>query len=341
MGIPLAEAEETTKAGQELNSLANRSLKGLMLFSGNAHPELAKRVAAELGIGLGNCTSTRFSDGEIRVKIDESARGNHVFLLQPTCSPVNDTLMELFIMLDAFRRASAKSMTVVMPYYGYARQDKKVQPREPITARLVADMLTQAGAQRVVTIDLHADQIQGFFNVPVDHLYGGPIIGNYMLAQGYADEDIVVVSPDVAGVGRASRLAELLGKPFAVIAKKRPEPNKVEVVEVIGTVSGKKCVIIDDMIDTGGSIIKGAEGLMLRGAKEVVASCTHGVFSNGALHRLQASEISQIIALDTIPIRPENQVDKLTVLPSAPLISDAIRRIFLNESVSELFHKWR
>lgn len=335
MGSTLAE-EKTV-----VTSLEKRSLGGMKLFCGNAHPELARRVSDYLGIGLGRCTSTKFSDGEIRIMIDESARGNDVFLLQPTCAPTNDSIMELLIMLDAFRRASARSMTVVMPYYGYARQDKKIKPREPITARLIADLITQAGAQRIVTIDLHAEQIQGFFNVPVDHLYGGPIIGDYMISQGYADEDMVVVSPDVAGVARAKSLAEMLGKPFVVIAKRRPEPNKVEVVEIVGDFKGKKCVIIDDMIDTGGSIISGAEALLNRGAREVVASCTHPVFSGNAGQKLQESVISKIITLDTIPIADGKHIPKLIVLPSAPLIGEAIRRIFLNESVSELFHRWR
>lgn len=334
MGSTLAEEKDMT-------SIEKRSLSGMKLFAGNAHPELAQRVANHLGIDLGRCTSTKFSDGEIRVMIDESARGNDVFLLQPTCSPTNDTIMELLIMLDAFRRASARRMTVVMPYYGYARQDKKIKPREPITARLVADLITQAGAQRIVTIDLHAEQIQGFFNMPVDHLYGGPILGDYMVDQGFKDQDLVVVSPDVAGVGRAKSLAEMLGKPFVVIAKRRPEPNKVEVVEIIGDFKGKKCVIIDDMIDTGGSIISGAEALLKRGAKEVVASCTHPVFSGNAIHNLQNSVISKVICLDTIPIPLAKQMDKLTILPAAPLIGEAIRRIHLNESVSELFHRWR
>ncbi len=335
MGITLAE-EKTI-----MTSIEKRSLAGMKLFAGNAHPALAQRIAEHLGIELGRCTSTKFSDGEIRVMIDESARGNDVFLIQPTCHPTNDSIMELLIMLDAFRRASARRMTVVMPYYGYARQDKKIKPREPITARLIADLVTQAGAQRVVTIDLHADQIQGFFNVPVDHLYGGPIIGDYMIEQGFADEDVVVVSPDVAGVARAKSLAEKLGKPFVVIAKRRPEPNKVEVVEIIGNFKNKKCVIIDDMIDTGGSIISGAEALLDRGAKEVVASCTHPVFSGDAVKNLQASPISRVITLDTIPIFDGKQIPKLTVLPAAPLIAEAIRRIFLNESVSELFQRWR
>lgn len=314
----------------------------LRLFAGNANPELAQKIAKYLGIQLGAMTMTRFADGEIRVKIEESARGCNVFIVQPTCSPTNDNLMELMIMLDAFRRASASSITVVMPYYGYARQDKKTRPREPITARLIADMITMAGADRVLTIDLHAEQIQGFFNVPVDHLYGGPIIGDYLIDEGFRErDDIVVVSPDTGSVGRAKALAEVLGCPFVLIAKRRPEPNKVEIVEVIGEFQDKVCVIIDDMIDTGGSIIGGAEALMQRGAREVIATCTHPVFSGTALHRLQDSVISRLICLDTIPIPRDKMVPKLTVLESARLIGEAIRRINMNESVSGLFDGWR
>jgi ribose-phosphate pyrophosphokinase len=329
-------------AAEEKGSDAlGQDLTGMKLFAGNAHPELGARVASYLGIELGRLTSTQFSDGEIRIMVDESARGNDVFILQPTCTPANDTLMELLIMLDAFRRASARRITVVIPYYGYARQDKKVKPREPITARLVADLIAASGAQRVVCIDLHAEQIQGFFDLPVDHLYAGPILGRWMLDQGYDKEDVVVVSPDVAGVSRARALAEMLKSPIAIIAKRRPEPNKVDIVEIIGEVEGKKCVMVDDMIDTGGSIIQGAEALLKRGAVEVVASATHPVFSGNASQRLQDSVVSHVIVADTIPIASHKRFSKLTILPSAPLIGEAIRRIYLNESVSELFEVWR
>lgn len=320
---------------------ANGNLPGMKLFAGNANRELAQRVADYMGLKLGRLTSTKFSDGEIRLMVDESARGNDVFLLQPTCEPVNDSLMELLIMIDAFRRASARQINVVIPYYGYARQDKKIKPREPVTARLVADLITVAGADRVICIDLHTEQIMGFFSIPGDHLYAGPIIGRWMIEQGYQDEDVVVVSPDVAGVGRARSLAEMLKAPIAIIAKRRPEPNKVDIIEIIGDVEGKKCVMIDDMIDTGGSIIQGAEGLLKRGATEVVASCTHAVFSGNAPQRLQDSPISRVITLDTIPIGSDRMISKLTILPSAPLIGEAIRRIHRNESVSALFDKWR
>ncbi len=316
-------------------------LEGMKLFCGNAHRELGRRVAENLGIELGQITSTQFSDGEIRVMVDESARGNDVFIIQPTCYPVNDTLMELLVMLDAFRRASARRITVVMPYYGYARQDKKIKPREPITARLVADLITVAGAQRVVCIDLHAEQIQGFFDMPVDHLYAGPIIGEHLVEEGYVDQDIVVVSPDVAGVSRARSLAEMLHAPIAIIAKRRPEPNKVDIVEIIGDVAGKTCIMIDDMVDTGGSVIMGAEALMKRGAKEVMVTCTHAVLSGNASQRIQDSVISRLICTDSIPLPAAKMVPKITTLPIAPLIGEAIRRIYLNESVSTLFNDWR
>jgi ribose-phosphate pyrophosphokinase len=320
----------------------NGDLSGMKLFAGKAHQELAAKVAKCLGIELGRMTSERFADGEVRIMVDESARGSDVFILQPTCAPANETTMELFIILDAFRRASARRITVVMPYYGYARQDKKIKPREPITARLVADILQNCGASRIVAVDLHAQQIQGFFNIPVDHLYGGPILGRYFVKQGLADDpDVVVVSPDVAGVGRAKSLAEMLRCPFVVIAKRRPAPNQVEVVEIVGDFVGKKCVMIDDMIDTGGSIVNGAQALIDRGAKEVLACCTHPVFSRDASERLQNSCLSEVVTLDTIPISAEKRFEKLTVLESAPLLASAIRRIYLNESVSELFNEWK
>jgi len=314
----------------------------MKLFTGNAHPALAQKVADCLGVDLGKITATQFSDGEIRVMVDESARGNDVFIIQPTCKPTNDNVMELFIMLDAFRRASARRITVVVPYYGYARQDKKIKPREPITARLIANFLETSGAERVVAIDLHAEQIQGFFNIPVDHLYGGPILGRYFEKKGFRDDpNVVVVSPDVGGVGRAKSLAEMLRCPFVVIAKRRPAPNQVEVVEIVGDFVGKKCVMIDDMIDTGGSIAMGAQALMDRGAHEVISCCTHPVFSQSARQRLQDSCISEVVCLDTLPVKAGDDFPKLTVLSVAPLLADAIRRIHLNESVSELFQEWR
>jgi len=312
----------------------------MKLFSGNAHPALASRIAEYLGIELGRLTVTKFADGESRVVIEESARGNEIFLVQPTCYPTNDNCMELFIMLDAFRRASASRITVVMPYYGYARQDKKVKPREPITAKMIAGFIEKCGADRVVALDLHAEQLQGFFDIPVDHLYGYPIIGQYLIDEGFGNrDDVVVVSPDVAGVGRARTLAEMLGCPFVVIAKRRPAPNQVEVVEIVGEFQGKTCVMIDDMIDTGGSVISGAEALLDRGAQEVIATCSHAILSNGAADRIQNSVIARLIALDTVPIQDAARTPKITVLPSAPLIGEAISRIHRNESVSTLFRQ--
>ncbi|MEA2552139.1 MAG: ribose-phosphate pyrophosphokinae [Fimbriimonadaceae bacterium] len=335
MGTTMAEAQEVRSEVQR------PGMEELKLFAGNAHPMLAQRVADYLGIVMGKLTATKFADGELRVMVEESARGNDVYIIQPTCAPANDHIMELLIMLDAFKRASARRVTVVMPYYGYARQDKKIKPREPITARLIADLISVAGANRVVAIDLHAEQLQGFFNMPVDHLYGGPIISRYLISEGYKEsDDVVVVSPDVGGVTRAKRLAEALGCSFAVIAKRRPEPNKVEVVEIVGRVANKKCLMIDDMIDTGSSIISGAEALMERGATEVVATCTHPILSRDAAPRLQASCIKEVVCVDTIPIPAEKNVPKLTVLPSHELIGEAIRRIHLNESISELFRAW-
>lgn len=329
-------------AETQKGAIVNTDLSEMMLFAGNANNALGQRVADYLGIELGRMTSTQFSDGELRVRIEQSARGKEVFIIQPTCQPANDTLMELLIMLDAFRRASASKISVVMPYYGYARQDKKIKPREPVTARLVADLIQNSGAARVVAVDLHAEQIQGFFSIPVDHLYGGPIIGRYLKEQGYhEDKDVVVVSPDVGGVGRARSLAEMLKSPLAMLAKRRPEPNKVDIVEIIGDVEGKRCIMIDDMIDTGGSVISGAEHLMKHGAIEVMACCTHAVYSGDAAQRMQDSDISRLVAMDTVPIAESKRVDKLTILPIAPLLGEAIKRIHLNRSVSTLFDDWR
>ncbi|MFO0090339.1 MAG: ribose-phosphate diphosphokinase [Armatimonadota bacterium] len=314
----------------------------MKLFAGNAHRELGQNVAEYLGIELGKVTSTRFSDGEIRLMVEESARGEDVFIIQPTCAPANETLMELLIMLDAFRRASASRITVVIPYYGYARQDKKIKPREPVTARLVADLIETAGANRVLCIDLHAEQIQGFFGVPVDHLYAGPLFGRYFIERGMKDaDDLVVVSPDVGGVGRARSLAEMLKAPLAIIAKRRPEPNKVDIVEVVGEVEGRRCIMIDDLIDTGGSTIMGAEALKKLGAVEVQVCCTHAVFSGNASQRLQDSIISEVVVCDTVPLPTVKQFPKLRVLSTAPLLGEAIRRIHQNSSVSTLFDTWR
>jgi len=271
----------------------------------------------------------------------ESARGMDVFVVQSTCAPVNDNLMELLIMLDAFRRASARRITAVIPYYGYARQDKKIKPREPISARLVADLITVAGATRVVTIDLHAEQIQGFFDIPVDHLYAGPIIAEYLVREGYRDQNIVVVSPDVAGVPRVRAVAGALGGPLALIAQRRPAPDKGEVIGNFGRVPGRIGLLVDGEVDTGGSVVQGAEALLRRGAERIIAACTHPVFSGNAPQRLAESPIEKVICTDTIPVPPHKQFDKLVRLSVAPLLGEAISRIHRDESVSELFQNYR
>lgn len=311
----------------------------LRIFSGNANPALAERIAHHVGLPLGRLHCKRFADGEIQVKIEESARGMDVFIVQPTCAPANDTLMELLILVDAFRRASAKRITLVMPYYGYSRQDKKVKPREPVTARLVADLITAAGAHRVLAVDLHAGQIQGFFQLPLDHLYAGPLLGAHFAERGLSDGDTVVVSPDVGGVGRARGMAEMLHSPLAIIAKRRPEPNKVEIMEIIGDIKGKSCVMVDDMIDTGGSLVSGACALMERGARRVFACCTHGVLSGPAVDRIEDSPLSEVVVTDTIPLDDDKRArsSKLSVVSVAPLLANAITRIHKDDSVSELF----
>ncbi|MCS7310688.1 MAG: ribose-phosphate pyrophosphokinase [Armatimonadetes bacterium] len=311
----------------------------MRIFTGNANPLLAQKIAEHLGGRLGQILVSRFSDGEIRVQVGENARGLDVFIVQPTCAPVNENLMELLIMLDAFRRASARRITCVIPYYGYARQDKKVKPREPITARLVANLLEVAGANRILTVDLHAQQIQGFFNLPVDHLYAGPKIGEYLIKAGLVHENCVVVSPDVAGTPRAKALAEMLGLPFAIIAKRRPEPNKVEVMEVVGNVEGKTAIMIDDMVDTGGSLVQGAEALIERGATDVIACCTHPVLSGNAPERILHSPIRQLVVTDTIPVPPDKMNEKIVVLSVAELLADAIWRIHKDDSVSVIFER--
>jgi ribose-phosphate pyrophosphokinase len=311
--------------------------EALRILTGTAHPTLAGRIAEHLGIAVSQMICRRFSDGEIQVKIQESVRGMDVFVVQPTCSPVNDHLMELLIILDALRRASPRRITCVIPYYGYARQDKKIKPREPVTAKLVADLITQSGANRVLTIDLHADQIQGFFNLPVDHLFARPLIADYLIKRKLYDRDVVVVSPDVGGVTRARSLAEMLDSDLAIIAKRRPEPNRSEIVTIIGDVRDRTAVMIDDMIDTAGSITQGAEALMRMGARQVVACCTHAVLSGNAIERLRQAPIEEVVVTDTIPLSEDHNLASLTVLSVAPLLAEAIDRIHQDVSVSELF----
>lgn len=311
------------------------SSKRLKIFTGNANPELAKEICQYLGVAMGSSHVTRFSDGEIRVKVDESVRGSDAFIIQPTSTPVNENLMELLIMADALRRASARRITAVIPYYGYARQDRKTRARDPITAKLVANIINTSGCRRMITMDLHAGQIQGFFDIPVDHLPAVPILAEYF-HQNLRD-DTVVVSPDIGGVTRARDLAERIGAPLAIIDKRRPEPNVAEVTNVIGNIKGKTVIMIDDIIDTAGTITKGAAALMERGAKEIYVCCTHAVLSGPAIQRLEESVIKEVIITNTIPLPPEKMTDKIKVLSVAPLLGEAIIRIHEDLSVSKLF----
>ena len=306
------------------------------IFALNSNKPLAKKIADAVGVPLGKTSVDRFSDGEIRINIEESIRGDEIFIIQSTSAPVNDNLMELLIMIDALRRASASTINVVMPYYGYARQDRKARSREPITAKLVADMLGKAGADRVIVLDLHAAQIQGFFDIPVDHLMGAPLLADYFLKNGL-EKDAVVVSPDHGGVTRARKLAEFLKAPIAIIDKRRPKANVAEIMNIIGSVDGKRCIIIDDMIDTAGTITLASQALMDAGAKEVYACATHPVLSGPAIERLDKSPIKKIIVTDSIQLPEEKQIDKLTQVSVGPLIGDAIKRIHENKPVSPLF----
>ncbi|MBE3588448.1 MAG: ribose-phosphate pyrophosphokinase [Thermoanaerobacteraceae bacterium] len=311
------------------------SRKELKIFTGNANPELATEIAQYLGVSVGAAKVTRFSDGEIQVKINESVRGADVFIVQPTCQPVNENLMELLVMVDAVRRASARRITAVLPYYGYARQDRKTRARDPITAKLVANLITASGARRVITMDLHAGQIQGFFDIPVDHLPGVPILAQYFIQQRL--KDVVVVSPDLGGVTRARDLAERIGAPIAIIDKRRPEPNVAEIMNIVGDIEGKRVIMIDDIIDTAGTIAQGAAALKKWGAKEIYVCCTHPVLSGPAVKRLEESEIKEVLVTNTIPIPPEKMIDKIKVLSVAPLLGEAIIRIHEDLSVSKLF----
>ena len=305
------------------------------VFAGNAHPELAEEIASIMGKPLGKATVTKFSDGEISVNLWESVRGVDVYIIQPTCDPVNDNLMELLIMIDAMKRASAGRINAVIPYYGYARQDRKAKARDPITSKLVANLIVAAGADRVVTMDLHANQIQGYFDIPVDHLVGLPILAKYFQEKHL--EDVVVVSPDHGSVTRARNMAQYLDCPIAIVDKRRPEPNKSEIMNIIGNIDGKNCIILDDMIDTAGTISNAANAIKELGAKEVYACATHPVLSGPAVERLEASVIKELVLLNTIPMPEEKKLDKMKFLSVAPLFAEAMTRIFTNGSVSKLF----
>jgi ribose-phosphate pyrophosphokinase len=310
--------------------------KSLKLFSGNANPALANEICAYLGIGLGEATVSSFSDGEIRVRIEENVRGADVFVVQSCCHPVNTSIMELLIMIDALKRSSASRITAVIPYFGYGRQDRKDQPRVPISAKLIADLITTAGAHRVLTMDLHAGQIQGFFNIPVDHLYATPVLLDDISKGGW--KDLVVVSPDAGGVERARVFAKRLQAGLAIIDKRREGPNHTQVMNIIGDVEGRPVLLLDDMIDTAGTIVQGAEACAEKGARRVWAGCTHPVLSGPALERLQTSCLTEVVVTNTIPLDGKDQrCPKLRVLSVAPLLGEAIIRIHEEESVSSLF----
>jgi len=314
--------------------------KNIKIFTGNAHPKLAKEIADILGVSVGDSNVGTFSDGEISVNINETVRGTDVFVIQSTNAPVNDNLMELLIMIDAFKRASAGRITAVIPYYGYARQDRKAKARDPITAKLVADLITAAGADRVLTMDLHASQIQGYFNIPLDHLLGAPILSKYFIQKGFAErEDIVVVSPDLGSVTRARKFADRLHAPIAIIDKRRPKANVSEIMNIIGDIKGKTAILIDDVIDTAGTITNGANALAELGAKEVYACCTHSVLSGPALDRINNSAIKELVMLNTIDLPQDKMSEKFTMLSVAPVFAEAIKRIYEDISVSKLFEE--
>ena len=308
------------------------------IFTGNANPDLAREIAAYLGTTLGDAVLNRFNNGEIQAMINESVRGKDVFIVQPTCGPiVNDNVMELLIMADAFKRASANHIIAVIPFYGYARQDRKARGREPITAKLMADILQCAGVTRVLTIDLHAAQIQGFFNIPLDHMPAGPVLADYIKQKNL--KDMIVVSPDLGGVSRARNFAERLNCGLAIIDKRRPEPGVAEVMNLIGSVEGKTAIMIDDMVDTAGSLTEGAKALKKFGAKDVYACCTHPILTDPAISRIAASEITELVVTNTIPLTPAKKHPKIKVLSIAPILAETMLRIYNDWSVSQLFEE--
>lgn len=313
---------------------------GIQLFAGNSCPKLAAEIAAKLDVELGLIEVGKFSDGEISVHIQESVRGRDVFVIQSTSNPVNDNLMELLVIMDALRRASAGRINAVIPYFGYARQDRKAIPRDPITAKLVADLLTCAGADRVLTMDLHAAQIQGFFDIPVDHLLGQGVLRRAILRDESFNnnEDLVVISPDVGSVARARQLAAKFNAPLAIVDKRRPKANVMEVMNIIGDVKGKTCLMLDDMIDTAGTIVQGAQALTeIGGAKRVIAACTHPVLSGPAIERLEKSVIEKVYVLNTIELPPEKKISKIHEVSVAPIFAEAIANIYHDLPVSKLY----
>lgn len=314
--------------------------KNIKIFSGNSHPALAMQIASALGLPIGKAAISTFADGEISVSISESVRGSDVFLVQSTCGPVNNNLMELLIMIDSCKRASAGRITAVIPYFGYARQDRKSKARDPISAKLVANLITAAGADRVLTMDLHASQIQGFFDIPVDNLYGAPLFATHYLRRfGYGREDMVVVSPDVGSVARARSFAMKMGLGLAIVDKRREKANSSEVMNIIGNVEGKTCLLLDDMVDTAGSLCGAAKAIVeVGGAKEVYACASHGVLSGPAIDRINDSVIDELLLLDSIPYPKDKPAcDKIHYLPVAPMFAEAINRIYEEMSISSLF----
>jgi ribose-phosphate pyrophosphokinase len=309
--------------------------KNIQIFTGNANPKLAQDIADYLGMDVSAATVKQFSDGEISLSIADSVRGADCYVVQPTCKPVNDHIMELLIMIDGLRRASASRITAVLPYYGYARQDRKTKSRDPITSKLIANLITTAGAGRVLTLDLHAGQIQGFFDIPVDHLMGVTLLTDYIISKQL--EDMIVVSPDIGGVARARVMAERIHAPLAIIDKRRPQPGVAEVMHIIGKVQGKIAVMLDDMIDTAGTITLGAQELIDQGARAVYACCTHGVLSGPAIERIAQSPVTELIMTDTIPLPSDKKIDKIQILSTANLIGEAIIRIHEDLSLSQLF----
>lgn len=319
---------------EEMKSLKGEKVK---IFSGNSNPQLARDICTYLDVPLGKATVGRFTNNEIMVKIDENVRGTDVFVIQPTCHPVNDSLMELLIMIDALSRSSANTITAVIPYYGYAKQEKKTSGREPITAKLVANLLTVASADRIITIDLHAPAIQGFFDIPVDNLFSLPVMVSHAQKRGWDGKNTVVVSPDAGGVARARAFAEKIHASLAIIFKRRPRPDVSEVTELVGDVKGKTAIMIDDMISTGGTLVGAANALLDRGAVRVCALATHGILAGDAVNIIQKSNIEEVVITDTIPVPPLAHSSKFVVLSVAPLLGEAIRRNYFHMSVSKLF----
>ena len=313
--------------------------KDIKIFCGNSNPELALEISHRIGLPLGQAVVSKFSDGEANVNIGEVVRGSDVFIIQSTCHPVNDNLVELLVMIDALKRASAGRITAVMPYFGYARQDRKAKPRDPISAKLIANLITVAGADRVLTMDFHAAQLQGFFDIPVDHLMGQPIMVRYYRKRFNNLDQTVVVSPDLGSVPRCRKFAENLDIPIAIIDKRRPRANECEVMNIIGDVEGKRAILVDDLIDTGGTFVRAAEALIAHGAVDVHACCTHGVLSGSAVEAIRTSRIQELVILNTVPLPPEKRIDKIKVISAARIFAESIERIYGDISLSSMMNE--